>query len=107
MAVNLSLSADQAALLLPILQQIAGKGVSGQSAGASDRSQSRTLSAGDLESPRVRATVCVPYTPDTASSTDLESDSSSNSKYTLEELLVRKGKNMKSSDAQNFLLVSC
>ena len=107
MAIQLSLSADQAALLLPILQQITEKGgpAAGQAIGASDSSQSMVL---NTDSARVHATFGMPYTPETVSSTDLESDSasSSGSKFKLEELLVRKGKNMKSSDAQNFLLVS-
>ena len=63
----------------------------------------------NTDSAREHATFGVPYTPETASSTDLESDSassSSGSKFKLEELLVSKEKNMKSSDAQNFLLVS-
>ncbi len=100
MAIQLSLSADQAALLLPILQQVTGKGqVPGEV--ASDSSQSTVLaSATD------RSTFGMPYTPETASSTDQESDSSSASKYTLEDLLVKKGKNVKSSEAQNFLHVS-
>jgi hypothetical protein len=85
--------------LLPILQEVTGKGVPGEV--ASDCSQSTVLaSATD------RSTFGMPYTPETASSTDQESDSSSASKYTLEDLLIKKGKNVKSSEAQNFLHVS-
>jgi hypothetical protein len=86
MAVQLSLTAEQASLLLPVLQQLSGVQGSG-AAPSTPASQLKHGSSTEME-------------------TGLESDSSTTSLFTLEQLLTNKGKNMKSTDAQNFLHVS-
>ena len=62
MAIQLSLSADQAVLLLPILQQITEKRgpAAGQAIGASDSSLSMVL---NTDSASVHAKFSIPYTP--------------------------------------------
>ena len=105
MAVNLTLTAEQAALLVPLLQQISGP--NSTSVATATDSSADPAARRSLFSP--------PSTPASAltfsMSSDLDGDSvsagnTSASEFTTDELLVRKKRNSKATSAQTYLLVS-
>ena len=97
MAVQLSLTAEQAALLMPVLQQLAAV-QKGTAVGTPSASVGRDRVPFSSEAP--------PSSTDHEAETGMDSDSSSASIFSLEQLLTKKKKNRKSTDAQNFLHVS-
>lgn len=103
-AVSLSLTSEQAALLLPVLQQVTNHHTS---KGATQNATDIDLSSPMEFSPPANGSVGYNTS---SSSYDSTSDSPNSSfegiGYNLPELLRRKKKNTKSSEAQNFLHVS-
>ena len=94
MTVNLSLSPEQAALLMPLLEQISTNVQTPQRSSVHrDHRLSSTIKSLRSSSPDPQ-----PLFSHYASSSECQ--------YSTDELLERKKKNTKSSPAQNYLLVS-
>ncbi len=87
---NLELTKDQAALLAPLLQQICGK----------SPHSSADLDTGQGYSNGVQS----PNLFNSSLTTDLDSDSLT--KYSADDLLVKKKKNSYSNEAQKYWMVS-
>ena len=106
--VSLSLTSEQVALLLPVLQQVTNHHTS------QGATQNVTDTSIDVSSPMEFSSPpngSVGYNTSSSSSYDSTSTSDSPSSfegigYNLPDLLRRKKKNTKSSEAQNFLHVS-
>ena len=118
MAVNLSVTPEQAAMLIPLLQQISSSngGTPPRITSDYDRDSeigvagaAPELAGSDgagLSTPVRSSFSSTPSSSETPISTSTSYYSSS-SEYTTDELLVKKRKNRKSTSAQSYLLVSC
>ncbi len=96
MAVNLTLSSDQAALLLPLLQQLSspGSGSPVESSQVLEHTPVNKLQSGVFS------------TPSSSRTESTIASSSPSSDFTTDDLLNKKKKNRKSTSAQGYLLVS-
>ena len=108
MAVNLTLTADQAALLAPILQQISSIASQSTQGQASTPLLTLQATAVTMSSPTSPSNCGLVFTPreQTQFSPTCGGVTSGSDVYSTDELLSKKTKNDKSSPAQKFFTVS-
>ena len=108
--ISLELTQDQAALLVPILQQLAQNAATPQKNLPSTMLTRRALSpvGSPLSSPSGPSSIGSPLSPSFASSsvTSEGSEVESSCSYSSVDLFKKKAKNTKSTEAQNYLHVS-